>query len=169
MKTDPTYQAAFLEMLRQNEGFLMKVCLSFTNRKAEDIRDLYQEIACNLWESWPTFRGESEISTWVMRVALNVAGQEVRRWSKRLDFVEVSDTFYANLAEDATDLRYQRLYQLIDHLEDVEDRRLLFLYLDSKPLREISEMTGLTEPAVKQRIYRIKKKLYELNKRIEDE
>lgn len=156
-------------MLRQHEGTLLKVCISFTDRQTEDIRDLYQEIACNLWESWPTFRGESRRDTWVTRVALNVAGQQCRRRKHRLDFVEVSETFYSNLAEEAADSRYRRLYQLIGLLGDAEDQELLYLYLDRRRLREISEIMGLSEPAVKQRIYRIKKELNELNKTVEYE
>jgi len=62
-------------MLRQCEGTLVKVCFYFTGRRRDDFRDLYQEIACNLWEAWPSFRGDSNVNTWVTRIALNVAGQ----------------------------------------------------------------------------------------------
>ena len=51
MKTDVRRHTEFLEMLRQCEGTLLKVCLYFTDRRRDDIRDLYQEIACTLWES----------------------------------------------------------------------------------------------------------------------
>ena len=71
-------------MLRQHEGFLLKVCLVFGGRGREDFKDLYQEIALNLWESWKFFRGESDPGTWVVRIALNVAGDRRLRWWRSL-------------------------------------------------------------------------------------
>lgn len=163
MKVDATRHTEFLQMLRQCEGTLAKVCLYFSHRNPEALRDLYQEIACALWESWPSFRGDSSTNTWVMRVALNVAGQEARRRKRISEFVELDESFYSALADQATNLRYHRLYTLIDHLDNDDDRKLVFLYLDRHRLREIAEMTGSTEAAVKQKLYRIKQKLHKLN------
>lgn len=148
-------------MLHRCEGTLVKVCIYFSNRRRDDFRDLYQEIACTLWESWPTFRGESNVNTWVVRIALNVAGQEIRKRKRLPQFVELDERIYDLLADEATDLRYQPLYRLIDRLGE-DDRKLLFLYLDRHPLREIAEITGLTEPAVKQRLYRLRQQLIEI-------
>ena len=168
MRVDERQQTEFLKMLRQCEGTLMKVCLYFTDRRRDDFRDLYQEIACTIWEAWPTFRGESDVNTWVTRIALNVAGQEIRKRKRMPQFVELEESFYDTLADEASDLRYHRLYNLIDRLDDDDERKLLFLYLDRKRLREIAEITGTTESAVKQKLYRIKQKLNDL-KASEDE
>ena len=118
MKVDARQHTEFLKMLRHCEGTLMKVCLYFTDRSRDDFRDLYQEIACTLWEAWPTFRGESDLNTWVTRIALNVAGQEIRKRKRLPQFVELDESFYDTLADEATDLRYHRLYDLIDRLDD---------------------------------------------------
>ena len=45
-------------MLKQCEGTLVRICLFYTRNNPEDFRDLYQEILCALWKSWPSFRGE---------------------------------------------------------------------------------------------------------------
>ena len=155
-------------MLRECEGTLVKVCLYFTNRSRDDFRDLYQEIACTLWEAWPTFRGESNLNTWVTRIALNVAGQEIRRRKRLPQFVVLDESFYDILAVEATDIRYHRLYNLIDRLDDDDERKLLFLYLDRKRLREIAEITGSTEAAVKQKLYRIRQQLIEMKQQDSD-
>lgn len=154
-------------MLRQCEGTLVKVCFYFTDRRRDDFRDLYQEIACNLWEAWPSFRGDSNVNTWVTRIALNVAGQEIRRRRRLPQFVRFDESFYDTLADEATDSLYQKLYKLIDLLDD-DDRKFLYLYLDRKPLREIAAITGYTENNVKQRIYRIKQKLHTLKQQEDD-
>ena len=167
MDVDTRQEAEFLEMLRQCEGTLVKVCFYFTDRRRDDFRDLYQEIACNLWEAWPSFRGDSNVNTWVTRIALNVAGQEIRRRRRLPQFVRFDESFYDTLADEATDSLYQKLYKLIDLLDD-DDRKFLYLYLDRKPLREIAAITGYTENNVKQRIHRIKQKLYTLKQQEDD-
>lgn len=98
MKPDARQHTEFLKMLRHCEGTLVKVCLYFTDRSRDDFRDLYQEIACTLWEAWPTFRGESDLNTWVTRIALNVAGQEIRKRKRLPQFVELDESFYDTLA-----------------------------------------------------------------------
>ena len=167
MQADTRQEAEFLEVLRQCEGTLVKVCFYFTDRRRDDFRDLYQEIACNLWEDWPSFRGDSNVNTWVTRIALNVAGQEIRRRKRLPQFVRFDESFYDTLADEATDSLYQQLYHLIDRLDD-DDRKLLYLYLDRKPLREIAAITGYTENNVKQRIHRIKQKLHTLKQQDDD-
>ena len=156
-------------MLKQCEGTLLKVCFTFSSRRHDDFRDLYQEIAATLWESWPKYKGESALNTWVTRIALNVALQEKRKQRNRPDFVEFDEKFYDTLANEAAEPHYQRLYRLIDKLENDDDRIIIYLYLDGKRQREISElMGGLSETAVKQRIYRIKKNLMTLKEKEND-
>ena len=168
LKTEKNKQESFLEMLQQNEGILIKVCICFTGRKREDFQDLYQEIARTLWESWPTYRRESSQSTWVTRIALNVVGDEVTKRRRQPQFVELDKNLYNTIAEEANDTIYNRLYNLINALDNDNERKLLFLYLDHKQLREIAEITGTTEEAIKQKLYRIKQKLRNL-KETEDE
>ena len=156
MKPDERQKTEFLQMLSQCEGILIK------------FRDLYQEIVCTLWELWPTFRGESKPSTWVTRIALNVAGQEIRKRKRMPLFVEYDAAIHDILSDEATDLRYHPLYRLIDNLQDDYDRKLLFLYIDRHPLREIADITGTTEAAVKQRLYRIRQQLLEMKQQNTD-
>lgn len=158
MKIDEHQYQDFYKMLRQCGDILLNVCVCFTERGREDYRDMYQEIACTLWEAWPKFRAGSNIRAWVTRTALNVAGHEVRKRKRRPQFVEFDESFYDTLAMEATDTRYQLLYDLLDKI-DANDRKILFLYIDCRQMKEIAEITGLSEQAVKQRIYRIKKKL----------
>lgn len=83
-------------------------------------------------------------------------------------FVEYDENIHDILSDEATDLRYQPLYRLIDSLQDDYDRKLLFLYIDRHPLREIADITGTTEAAVKQRLYRIRQQLIEIKQQDTD-
>lgn len=170
MRKEEEQHKAFLQMLKQCEGTLLKVCFTFSSRRHDDFRDLYQEIAATLWESWPRYKCESAPNTWVTRVALNVALQEARKRRNRPSFVEFDEKFYDTLATDAAEPRYQRLYRLIDKLENDDDRIIIYFYLDGKKLRDISQiMGGISENAVKQRIYRIKKDLMKLKEQQNEE
>ena len=49
-----------MEMLARCERTLFKVCLFYTDRQPDNVRDMYQDIVCNLWQAWTSFRHESK-------------------------------------------------------------------------------------------------------------
>lgn len=150
-------------MLRRSRRILYRICLTFTDRQPDNVDDLYQEIVCNLWHGWPKFRGESDPTTWVYRIALNTAGMELRRRKKneRYESIPLDENFADTLAEE-TDPRREHLYNLIDQLPD-DEKKLLFLHLDRLSYAHIAEIAGTSEAAVKQRLYRIRQKLIQLH------
>lgn len=162
MKSDNTRQNEFVEILLQCRGTLLKVCLHFTRRGHDEMWDLYQDIVAALWESWPGFRGESKPGTWVTGVALKVAATHHRRARRRPDFEALDAAAFDRLADEASDPVFERLYQLIDRL-GIDDRALIFLYLDRFTVKEMADITGLSESNIKQRIHRIKLKLITLS------
>ncbi|MCQ2274136.1 MAG: sigma-70 family RNA polymerase sigma factor [Bacteroidales bacterium] len=154
----------FEQMLRRSRRILYSVCLAFTDCQPANIDDLYQEIVANLWHGWPKFRGESDPTTWVYRIALNTAGMELRKRGKRelLRSHPIDPCLLDSLAE-ASDPRRAELYELIDLLPD-EEKKLLLLHLDHLTHAQIAQIAGTSENAVKQHLYRIRKKLIQLHK-----
>ncbi|MBP9991582.1 MAG: sigma-70 family RNA polymerase sigma factor [Bacteroidales bacterium] len=134
----------------------------FTDRCPENVKDLYQDIVCALWESWPRFRHESKENTWVYRIALNIAVSKSRHHSLSPMFSPLDDKTYNNLAEESQNHLVERLYELIDLLSPNE-KAILFLYLDGITAREIGATLKISEAAVNHRIARIKDKLKALN------
>ena len=53
-------ESEFMEMLARCERTLFKVCLFYTDRQPDNVRDMYQDIVCNLKQAWPNFRHESK-------------------------------------------------------------------------------------------------------------
>lgn len=153
-------QHDFLDMLSHSQRTIFQICLHFTDRQPDHVRDLYQDIVCTLWESWPSFCQKSNPDTWVRRVALNVAVSELRRHARQPQLVPLEEWVYDTLTEeiDSTTPDY---YRLIDAL-DPEERALLYLRLDKMPLRDIAAALHTTEPAIKQRLYRLRKKINDL-------
>jgi RNA polymerase sigma-70 factor (ECF subfamily) len=148
----------FVIVLRQCEGTLMRICRLFSNRQAADIEDLYQEIVYQLWLSWPSYRGKSAVGTWVTRVALNTAAGQWRSHKRHPRLATLDEEVCRDLAEEASDPRYELLYSLIERL-DTRDRELVYLYLDCQRQADIAAILGISEAAVKKRIQRIKQRL----------
>jgi len=102
-------------------------------------------------------------------VALNTAGTELRKRHRKDQhvFVPIDEALSDTLREEASDPRVENLYRLIDQLPD-DEKKLIYLYLDRLPYIQIASIAGITETAIKQRIYRIKQKLVKLHQQKEN-
>lgn len=158
MKETQSSDSQFMEMIRQNEGIIYKVT-SFYADTEHPIGDLYQEVVLNLWKGYPSFRGESKYSTWIYRIALNTCVSFYRRSKKNVNYVDISMDV-PDVVENNEQI--QELYKLINRLGKIE-RALVLLYLDDKPYKEISEITGLSVTNVATKLSRIKDKLKQMS------
>ena len=150
-------------MLVSNQRTILQACLYFTDRNPESIRDLYQEIVCNLWQAWPLFRCRSEANTWVYRIAVNTAVSEMRHRARRPRLLPLEEWMYNSIAAE-TSGQSPDYYRLVDAL-DPEDRALLYLRLERVSIRDIATAIGTTEAAVKQKLYRLRLKLDALKRK----
>lgn len=146
----------FLEAVYAHRMTIIRICAYFTDRQPDNLRDLCQEIVCTLWEQWPHFRGRSSVGTWVYRVALNTAVSEWRQRSHSPTLVPLDERLYETLAEEVSK-EPPDYYRLIEKLEP-DERALLYMRLDRMSISEIALQMGISEAAVKQRLYRIRQK-----------
>ncbi len=146
------------------KGLLFRVvhAYAFTTHDRED---LFQEIATQVWNSIPRFRGDSAATTWLYRVALNSALAWSRKERKHRDRTQPLDDHEPALQESsrAMDRRLGWLYEQIAQLDHV-DRSLTLLLLDGLSYREMAETLGISESYVGVKINRIKNHLKELTK-----
>ena len=150
----------FLQIIKKNQGIIHKVCNIYCDDQ-EDRNDLFQEIVAQLWKSFPSFRQESKVTTWMYRVALNTAitsfkKQKRRPDKNRLTFenFQVKDENYDHEMEEDIKL----LHRAVAQLTGVE-KSIIILYLEDKKYEEIAEITGITQNYVRVKMNRIKKKL----------
>ena len=71
----------FLSVFEENTGIIIKISRAFT-KTTHDREDLINDIALELWKSFERFKGDSKISTWIYRVALNTAINYKRKKKK---------------------------------------------------------------------------------------
>ena len=72
----------FLEMVEAQKRTIYKVCYMYANDQ-DDLNDLFQETVLNLWKSFPRYRGDSKLTTWVYRIAMNTCITFLRRSNVR--------------------------------------------------------------------------------------
>lgn len=124
-------------------------------------KDLAQEILIQLWKSYPSYRGEASFSSWMYRVALNVAIQFLKKEKKRKllfltvqEFKEIIDPESPQEQPEKAKL----MYRLIGQLDQLE-KAIILMHLEGHAPKEIAEVVGITPNYVRVRINRIKKKM----------
>lgn len=153
-------QREFQRLVDGNRGMLAKVARTYF-RSTDDQDDLVQEILVQLWRSFPKFDPSKRFSTWMYRVALNVAISAVRSASARVRHLDPqSGVVVDEVAAPRThqNERATELYEMIDALEGF-DRALLLLYLEEHTASEMGEILGITEANVATKISRLKQRL----------
>ena len=154
-------QRQFEALLQEHRGIVFKVASVYA-RGGEDRSDLAQEIAMQLWRSFGGYDpARAKFSTWMYRVALNVAISHARQIA-RAEHLEPLDVGHLDLPGDTDvaqpDDRLVALYAFIGQL-DALNRALILLYLEDRSYAEIAQVLGISESNVATKINRIKHKL----------
>lgn len=125
--------------------------------------DLFQEIVLQLWRSFPTFRGEAKITTWMYRIALNTAISGLRKLGRKIKTEELGE-YHFNISDtnhDHSEEELQKLQWAIRQLSEIE-RAMIMMALDEIPYEEIAEAIGITQNNVRVRMNRIREKIKKL-------
>lgn len=155
-------EKSFVKLVNENQGLIHKVCILYETDK-EARNDLFQEIVLQLWKSFPTFRGEAKITTWMYRIALNTAISGLRKLGRKIKTEELEE-FHFNIsdhAEDHFEEDFQKLQWAIRQLTEIE-RAMIMMALDEVPYDEIAENIGITQNNVRVRMNRIREKIRNL-------
>ncbi len=143
-------------------AIIIKICRAYTDNQ-EDFEDYYQEVCLQIWKSKDSFQGNSQWSTWIYRLSLNVCMTLLRKEkSKKRDLSSADVSMVDNVEQEAfDDDALNELYKAIRQLSEV-DRAVIMLYLDEKPYQEIAEIMGTNPNNIGVRIKRIKERLKKL-------
>jgi RNA polymerase sigma factor (sigma-70 family) len=172
-------------MLKVKEGDLDKLGLLFErykkplfgffyglNRDAELCEDLVQNVFFRILKYRYLFRGEGDFKTWMFHIARNVSHDHFRKtkwklkeslenWEERLGSDENRDT------EFQQDEEMQLLSMAMDRLPEDKREILLLSKFQDKKYKEIGEILGCSEGAVKVKVFRALQDLKEVYKQLE--
>ena len=144
----------------------------------EDVAELTQDVFVKVFESMEQYdASRASLSTWMSRIAYNVAANHLRRWRPKvvrlaeetLEFLVYSDYQESSDNPEIADLRIEFLDEAIGRLRP-EERLLVYLkYYEGRSLAEISYVMDVREGALASRLKRIRHKLKRLIKILEHE
>lgn len=131
----------------------------------DDANDILQNLFLKVWRSLDEFRGESALSTWLYRIAINES-LDFLRHKKQTETVSADyDSSVANrlLADDYFEgNRAQALLQeAIATLPDVQRTVFTLRYYDEMPYAEMSKLLSTTEGSLKASYHIAVKKITE--------
>ena len=154
-------EARFELWFERHQGLVYKVARSYA-LKAEDLEDLFQEIMLQLWRSIPSFKGQSQESTWIYKVALNTALSWNRKEHNRIRTESSVKLFSAAEISHGHEEREKldKVYAIIHSLPKAESAVLL-LHLEGLSYQEISEVLEISTNLVGVKLHRVRKQINE--------
>jgi|TARA_Y100001934_G_scaffold22309_1_gene25116 RNA polymerase sigma-70 factor (ECF subfamily) len=150
----------YLDILEKHKGIVFKVARSYCSNEF-DREDLVQEILAQIWRSLDTYNDAFKVTTWMYRVALNVAISFYRKdKSAAYKHTEIEDRLlaYDMVQESENEQNLSALYAFINELNDI-DKAVLLMYLEGENQAEIAANLNITISNVSTKINRIKQKL----------
>jgi RNA polymerase sigma-70 factor (ECF subfamily) len=126
------------------------------SKDTDEVNDLFQEVLVNLWKGMSSFKGRSDIRTWIYRIALNTCISMDRK--KKIKTIPLS--MDANLFQDQDEdtKQVKLLHGRINKLQPF-DKAIVLLWLENISYDEIGEIVGVSTKNVASRLFRIKEKL----------
>lgn len=148
----------FEALYQSHKDKIYRLCLGFIREK-EVANDLFQEILIKIWRNLKSFKGESEISTWIYRIAYNTAltftAKEKKKADQQTELPETLDLAEPENYSHEQEKQLQLLYQAISELPEL-DRIIATLLLEGTAYKTIAEISGISENYVAVKVNRIK-------------
>lgn len=157
---------AFKQLFEENSKKIFNLCYGYAG-DTDTANDLMQETFIKVWQNLDKFRNQSQLSTWIYRIAVNTCLSHIRS-EKRRPTEELNDNLVENLTEEVNEKKEHvaALYRAISELKE-QERIIITMVLDEIPYAEIAEASGISEGNLRVRIHRIKHKLTEIYNRNE--
>lgn len=158
-------EKAFKQLINENHDKIYRIC-SYHSGSRDDCNDLYQQVLINIWQALRTFRGDSKISTWIYRIALNTAIDHTRAESRNLQKRRKFELENTNLLGQS-DERWQKIREekMLETLNSeiiqlsIIDKLIMSLVMEDVASKEIADIVGISEGNVRVKIHRIKENL----------
>jgi RNA polymerase sigma-70 factor (ECF subfamily) len=153
----------FEKHIEEHQALLYKICRLYAGTSA-DRDDLFQEIVIQLWKAYPKFRGDSQFSTWLYRVAINTAITGLRKAKQVVVSYEEAPANAATEDDNAgEEEQLQQMYKAIEQLDSVE-KAIVMLYMEERTYSEMEDIIGIGKGNLRVKMNRIKDKLRRITK-----
>ncbi len=165
--------AAFNQLVDRYQQKVLRICKGFVSQIA-DAEDITQDVFIEVLRSVTSFRGDSQFSTWIYRIAVNKSINFINKKKRERIFHSIEGFFQKNnenvynqsdegqfAADKAIGTRETRalLKRALNGLP--ENQRIAFILAKYQDLsyKEIAEVMGLSLSAVESLLFRAKSNL----------
>lgn len=149
----------FEQIIEFNKNKIYRICKIYSLHPLEP-QDLFQDVVCEIWKSFSTFNGKSNINTWIYKITLNVclrSKQKSVTENKKFVRLESIEFIPVEVPQDKNQQeKYNALASCISLLEE-NNKSIIILYLEGLPYKDIAVITGLTENHIAVKMKRIRK------------
>jgi len=152
---------SYEELVRRYERLVWRVLYPYSRREIS-AEDLVQETFLRAYDRLESFNPEYRFKTWLLAIANNLGVDTLRRRKDVVEFVpEVHSAPEAAGPEDeAVEADLSRSIQrMVVDLPESYSVPLLLRYAEGLSYAEISEVLGISVPAVKSRLFRARNML----------
>ena len=157
---------AFAQLVDLHKAMVFNIVIKIL-RKREEAEECAQDVFIKVYQSLNTFKHKAKFSTWLYRIAFNMAISRNRK--KSIETTELNEDIYRNITEDEIYSNFEKQNieeqcKIIDKAIEAlpaEDAVIITLfYLDEKSVEELAFIMGLTKSNIKVKLHRARKKLY---------
>ena len=138
-------------------------------KSREEAEEIAQDTFLKAYEALAQFRGEAKLSTWLYRIAYRKSLDKLRQnkgnYSLELneeitgcDIEDIENGLEYMLQAEKTEI----IRKCILQLPEQEAAIITLYYFEEQSVKEIREVTGLTEDNIKVKLYRSRKLLFSL-------
>jgi RNA polymerase sigma-70 factor (ECF subfamily) len=133
---------------------------------AEDAEDAAQESFIKAYQQIRQFEGKSKFSTWLYTIVYRTAISKLKE--NKIQILPISDIVWETYAHEYTTPQLEQLHikdeqryvkEAIQKLPKTEALLVTLFYLNENTVKEIQEITGLSLPNIKIKLFRARKKL----------
>ena len=117
--------------------------------------DITQEVFITVYEKAINFRGDSQVSTWIFRIAINKCLDELKKKKKTNDYIlkEPSQTI-ENEDDSRPSENLTTILRAIDELKQNQKQAFTLVYLDKIHQQEAAEILNMNIKAFESLLYR---------------
>jgi RNA polymerase sigma factor (sigma-70 family) len=168
LDTDLTFE----QLVRDHQAMVFRTLLRLTGSR-EHVDDLAQDVFLRLYRALPSFRGEALITTYLYRIAVNVAQDEWKR-RRREDRSHISLSDETSNWEDRLEhpdrnaeqqIEEREFQQLVEEqlklLSQIERTVLVLYHQEERTYEQIAHVLSLPIGTVRTHLHRGRKKLRE--------
>ncbi len=164
-------EKAFRDFIKEHQPRVYNTALNILQND-QDAEEITQDVFVGAYNKAHTFKGESQVSTWLYRITTNKCIDHLRSKKRKKRFVFLTQLFHESgePISDASDFVHPGivaenrekaaiLYKAIDQLPETQKVAFLLSETDGLSYAEISEIVGTSVSSIESLLFRARKNL----------